>query len=203
DAQDRQTAAQDQSRGELARTEGGDDDLLGDAADHRGGGDLQQSEGDRPEHGQDEPQAHLPAALEQALQPRDQDGGARLRVVGRGRQGGRAAVGGCGLGGLGGAVASVGECHVRTKWTTTATAKVIVDSIARENSMRIPMPRALMATQAEVMPFCQSCWRTTSEMYRPITKPIGRPRKGMTKIPTTPEARPTRTGHIGTSAACR
>src|SRR5690625_7649041 len=72
---------------------------------------------------------------------------------------GAAAGTGAGVGGAGGLGALVGESHARTKWTTTATAKVMVDSIARLNSMRIPTPRALMATQAEVMALLQSCRR--------------------------------------------
>src|SRR5699024_3365718 len=105
--------------------------------------------------------------------------------------------------GIGGGRGAVGGGHVVTKWTTTAMAKVMVAAMARLNAMMMPMPSALMATEAELRPRCQSFWRIASETYRPITKPMGRPRKGITKMPTTPEASPTRIGHIGTSCRCR
>src|SRR5699024_3625345 len=148
--------------------------------------------------------AHLPGAPEQALDAGDQDGRMLAGVIGHdGPTAGAAAGTGAGIGGAGGLGALVGESHARTKWTTTATAKVMVDSIARLNSMRIPTPRALMASQAEGMALPQSCRRNACEAERPMRKPIGSPRKGITKMPTMPEARPTSTGHIGTSAACR
>src|SRR5699024_8048682 len=75
DAEDRQAAAEQQGGGRLPALEGRHDHLLGDAADDRGGGDLQQGEAGRPEHGQDEPAPLLPGALQQALQARAQHGG--------------------------------------------------------------------------------------------------------------------------------
>src|SRR5699024_10519282 len=181
----RQATAQQQARGRLPALEGGHDHLLGDAADDGGGGDLQQGEAGRPEHGQDEPAPLLPGSLQQALQTRDQHGGVLARGegrIGRGGAAGGRCVGGAGTGG------GVGAGHAKAKWTTTATAKAIVESMARENSMRMPRPRAFIAIQAEVRPLRQSFCRTASERYRPSSKPSGRPRNGITKMPTTPEA---------------
>src|SRR5699024_8078328 len=115
-------------------------------------------------HGEDEPLAHLQGAPEQALNTGDQDGRNLAGVSEHnGPTAGAAAGTGAGVGGAGGPGAIVGESHARTKWTKTATEKVIVDSIPRLNSMRIPTPRALMATQAEVMALLQSCRRNASE----------------------------------------
>src|SRR5690606_38611853 len=158
DAEDRRSPAEDERGGDLAAGEGGDDDVLGDPADDRGGRDLEQREGRRAEHGEDEPALLLPRALQQALQPGDEDGGV-LR---------------------GG--------HAITKCTMTAIAKVNVDSTARENSMRIPVPRAFSAIHVLSRPFLQSFSRSDSATYRPARNPIGSPRKGMTKKPTTAAA---------------
>src|SRR5699024_3640856 len=185
DAEDRQAAAEQQGGGRLPALEGRHDHLLGDAADDGGGGDLQQGEAGRPEHGQDEPAPRLRGALQQWLPARDQRGGMLARGegrIGRGGATGARRVGGAGAGG------GVGAGHAETKWTTTATAKAIVESMARENSMRMPRPRAFIAIQAEVRPFRQSSCRTASQVYRPSRKPSGRPRNGITKMPTIPEA---------------
>src|SRR5699024_7386043 len=188
DAEDRQAAGGDQPQLRGAVPEGGDDDVLGDAADDRGGRDLQQPEGGGADEREQEPALLLPGADEQALQPGDQHGGvlgAAQGPDGRGAGGVALRAGGVGPGGTGGGGEGV---HAVTKWTTTARAKVMVESMARENSMRMPVPSALMATTAELTPRRQSCRRRDSAMYRPSRNPIGRPRNGMTKKPTMPEA---------------